>query len=197
MQRDIEQAVRCLRSGGVVAFPTDTLYGLGADAFNPSALERVFAIKERQSGLALPVLIDGYDQLEMVARDVPEAASLLAGRFWPGPLTLIVAKAPHVPGRLTAGGATVAVRMPDHPVPRAIVRRLGRPITGTSANVSGQPDPRTLDEVEAQLGGRIDYIVASGPAPAGAASTVVDITTGLPKLVREGAVPFQEIAKLV
>ena len=197
MQRDIEQAVRCLRNGGVAAFPTDTLYGLGADVFNLPALERVFAIKDRPSGLALPVLIDGFDQLEMVARDVPEAAWVLAQRFWPGPLTLIFAKALHLPGKLTAGGATVAVRMPDHPVPRAIARRLGSPITGTSANLSGQPDPRTLDEVEAQLGGRLDYIVASGPAPAGAASTVVDITTGLPKLIREGAVSFQEITKLL
>ena len=197
MQRDIEQAVRCLRNGGVAAFPTDTLYGLGADVFNLPALERVFAIKDRLSGLALPVLIDGFDQLEMVARDVPEAAWVLAQRFWPGPLTLIFAKALHLPGKLTAGGATVAVRMPDHPVPRAIARRLGSPITGTSANLSGQPDPRTLDEVEAQLGGRLDYIVASGPAPAGAASTVVDITTGLPKLIREGAVSFQEITKLL
>lgn len=197
MQRDIEQAVRCLRDGGVVAFPTDTLYGLGADALNPSALERVFAIKERPPGLALPALIDGWDQMAMVSRDVPEAARLLAERFWPGPLTLIVTKAAHVPGRLTADGPTVAVRMPDHPVPRAIARRLGRPITGTSANVSGQPDPRTLEELFDQLGRRLDYVVSSGPSPAGTASTVVDITGETPKLLRQGAVSLESVAAVL
>ncbi len=197
MQLGIERAVRCLRMGGVVAFATDTLYGLGANVFDTAALDKLFEIKERPSGLALPVLIDGWDQLQMVADDVPGSAKALGERFWPGSLTLVVNKSPRVPGRLTADGTTVAVRMPDHPVPRAIARRLGRPITGTSANISGRANPGTLDELREQLEGRLDYIVDFGPAPGGVASTVVDITRGPPVLVREGAVPFSEITKII
>ena len=190
---EVEEAVRVLRTGGVVAFPTDTLYGLGANVFDPSAIERLFAIKERPAGLALPVLIDDWRQLEMVAAGVPEEAAVLAERFWPGPLTLVLTKSAAVPDLLTAGAATIAVRMPDHPVPRAIAAALGSPITGTSANVSGRPDPESLEEVKDQLGGRLGFIVGCGPAPAGTASTIVDITSGAPKLLRTGAISLESI----
>ena len=192
-QVEVEQAVRALRNGGVVALPTDTLYGLGADVFSQSAVEAIFAIKERPSGLALPVLVDDWDQLEKVAGNIPNAARALAERFWPGPLTLVVKKAAQVSDRVTAGAPTVAVRMPDHPVPRAIARLLGGPITGTSANISGRPDPRDLDELRAQIGHKVDYVVTVGPPPMGAASTIVDITGETPALIREGAIPFDAI----
>jgi L-threonylcarbamoyladenylate synthase len=193
---EIDEAERCLRAGGVVAFPTDTLYGLGADVFNPAALNRVFAIKERTSGLALPVLIDSWSQLDRLTTNVPARARALADAFWPGPLTLVIDKAAEVPERLTAGAPTVAVRLPDHPVPRAILRRFGGPITGTSANLSGGPDPMTLAKLKALLGDRVDYIMTCGPAPQGIASTIVDITTEPPTLIREGAIPFQRVMKI-
>ena len=183
-----------LRNGGVVGFATDTLYGLGADVFNPAALQKVFDIKERPEGLALPVLIDSWAQFEMVAADVPPVLRALTDRYWPGSLTLVVSKSTAVPDLLTAGAPTVAVRMPDHPVPRSLARMFGGPITGTSANRSGEADLKSLEELTAQLGDRLDYIVAAGPEPVGTASTIIDITGGTPKLIRQGVVPFEDIA---
>ena len=196
-EKELEGAVRLLREGGVAAIPTDTLYGLAADAFNSDAIEQVFAIKERPDGMALPVLLSDTEQLSIVALKAPEAAHLLAEAYWPGPLTLIVRKAENLPMRLTAGQATVAVRVPDHPVPRELARRLGRPITGTSANISGAPDPKSLDELRQQVGERVDCVVGAGPDPAGTASTIVDLTGDTPKLIREGAIPFSEIAGIL
>ena len=195
---DLELAVNVLRSGGVAAIPTDTLYGLAADAFNASAIEKVFAIKERPEGLALPVLLSGWEQLSLVSRELPDAARILAAAYWPGSLTLVLRRAATLPPRLTAGGDTVAARVPGHPAPRELARRLGRPVTGTSANRSGAPDPQSLEELRRQVGGRVDCIVSAGPAPAGAASTIVDLTNiGGVRLLREGAIPFPNIAALL
>ncbi len=188
---DLKRAVRHLKIGGVVAIPTDTLYGLAADIFNPTALDRVFAVKGRKEDQALPVLINGWEQAEMVAMDIPPKARSLAERFWPGPLTIVVLGSEGLPDRLTAGGPTVAVRLPAHPVPIALIEKLGGPISGTSANISGGADPSTLEELTAQIGGLADYVVKSGPAPNGTASTVVDITSHRPKLLREGAISFR------
>ncbi len=192
-ETDLERAVRVLKEGGVVAIPTDTLYGLAADVFNPIALDRVFAIKGRPADLALPVLVNGWEQVTMVAQKLPPQAATLTKRFWPGALTLVVAKAQGLPDRLTAGGPTVAVRMPDHPAPIQLIDGLGGPITGTSANISGGPDLLTLAELTGQIGEKVDHIVTDGPEPAGIASTVIDITSGQPKLLREGAIPFEQI----
>ncbi|MCH8298875.1 MAG: threonylcarbamoyl-AMP synthase [Chloroflexi bacterium] len=190
---DLERAVAVLKNGGVVAIPTDTLYGLAADVFNPAALDRVFAVKGRPDDLALPVLVSGWEQVKRVAENFPPQAQNLAERFWPGGLTLVVQKIPGLPDRLTAGGPTVAVRMPGHPVPIQLIDGLGGPITGTSANISGDADIPSLAELTAQIGGRVDYIVKSGPVPEGKASTVIDITSGHPKLLREGAIPFDRV----
>ncbi len=173
--------------------PTDTLYALAADVFSLAALERVFAIKLRPPGLALPVLVGCWDQVELVAKDATETARQLAGRFWPGPLTLILPKAARLPDRVTGGRDTVAVRMPDHHTPLAITMELASPITGTSANRSGQQDLLTLEAIEAELGGEVDYIMPSGPPPSGIPSTVIDVTSGNPLLVRAGALDFEEI----
>ncbi len=181
----------------MVAVPTDTLYGLAADAFNTEAIEKVFAIKERPEGMALPVLLSGVGQLASVTSCVPDAVATLAEAYWPGPLTLILERSDALPPRLTAAGTTVAVRVPAHPVPRELARLLGRPITGTSANISGAPDPRTLDELREQLGGRVDCLIEAGPSPAGTASTILDLSGDEPGLVREGAIPFAEIAALL
>jgi len=179
-----------------VAIPTDTLYGLAADVFNTAALDRIFAIKGRSDDLALPVLVRGWDQLEMVAENTPPKTRALAERFWPGALTLVVQKANGLPDRLTAGGPTVAVRMPGHPVPIELTNGLGGPITGTSANISGGADLLTLDELSSQLGERVDLIVEKGPTPKGTASTIVDIISGKPKLLREGAISFQQVLEI-
>ena len=192
-QKSIDEAVRLLRAGGVVVFPTDTLYGLGVDAFSVSALERVCAIKGRPSGLALPLLVSCWEQVNLVASDVPEAGSRLASKFWPGPLTLVLPKLAQLPDLVTGDGDTVAVRMPAHAVAMALIRQLSRPITGTSANRSGSPDLLTLEAVKAQLGDLVDYVISSGPVPNGMPSTVVDVTSNEPQLLRQGALPFQEV----
>ena len=187
---DLAKALQHLKDGGVVAIPTDTLYGLAADVFNLAALDRVFQIKERSEDLALPVLVSGWQQVEMVARDIPAQAEALAERFWPGALTLVAMKAEKVSDLLTAGRPAVAIRMPGHPVPIWLAKSLGRPITGTSANITGGADPSSLEELTAQIGGRVDYIVTSGPAPEGTASTIVDVSSDSLRLIREGAIPF-------
>ena len=193
----MDYAIACLTRGGVLAIPTDTLYGLAADAFNPDAIERVFSIKERPEGMALPVLLSGAEQLEQVAASVPPEAIRLAESYWPGPLTLIVGRSEVLPERLTAGQSTVAVRVPDHPVPRALAKRLGRPVTGTSANISGAVDPQSIEELRRQVGARVDLLIEEGPTPAGTASTIVDLSEEEPRLIREGAIPFGEIAALL
>ena len=192
IDKDIQEAVKLLKTGGVVVFPTDTLYGLGADVFSVSALERVFSIKGRPLGLALPVLVNCWEQVKLVAR-FTEVGAKLAERFWPGPLTLVLPKRDHLPGLVTGGKNTVAVRMPDHRVPLALSRDLGGPITGTSANLSGAPDLLTLETLQAQLGEQVDYIIRTGPVPNGTASTVVDVTEETPRLVRSGAISLESI----
>ena len=192
---DLERAVGVLKDGGVVAIPTDTLYGLAADVFNTTAIDRVFDIKGRPQDLALPVLVSGWEQVATVAENVPAQAQALAERFWPGALTLVMTKAAVLPDRLTAGGPTVAVRMPDHPAPIKLINGLGGPITGTSANISGGADPSTLAELSDQLGGRVAHVFDEGPEPKGTASTVVDITSGEPRLLREGAIPFEQVVQ--
>ena len=173
-----------------MAFPTDTLFGLGADVFSQPALEKVFAIKGRPEGQALPVLVSGWDQVGMVAGEISQMAERLASRFWPGALTLVLWRLRKLPDLVTGGGETVAVRMPNHPVPLALAAGLGRPITGTSANRSGQADLLSREEVVDHLGHRVDYVVRCGPVPEGVASTVIDLTAEEPRLLREGALPF-------
>ena len=190
---ELERATRSLGNGGVVVFPTDTLYGLGADVFSLPALQRIFSIKGRPANLALPVLVARLDQVEAVALPMSSQARRLAQRFWPGPLTLVMRRSPELPDLVTGGANTVAVRMPNHLVPLALARRLGRPIPGTSANLSGQPDLLDLSALETQLGGLVDYIIQAGPVPAGTPSTIVDVTGDAPQLLREGAISLQEI----
>ena len=194
---ELEKAVRFLGSDGVVVFPTDTLYGLGADVFSLPALQRIFSIKGRPPELALPVLVAGLDQVEAVALPMSGEARRLAQRFWPGPLTLVMRRSPQLPDLVTGGADTVAVRMPGHPVPLELARRLGRPITGTSANLSGRPDLLDLDALESQLGHLVDYIIRAGPAPTGTASTVVDITGGAPRLLRQGVLSLEEVLEAI
>ena len=188
LEDQIEEGVALLRRGGIVAYPTDTLYGLGVDAFCEEAVERVFIVKGRPQGMPLPLLLGDARELHRVTDTRTPMLETLAKQFWPGPLTLVVPAGALVPALVTARGWTVAVRVPDHPIARELARRLGGPITGTSANRSGGPDPHTADAVRRQIGRHVDRVIQGGPAPVGRASTVLDITGPVPRLLREGAI---------
>jgi len=196
IEKQIKLAVAILKKGGIVAFPTDTVYGLGADPLNGQAVARIYKVKNRPPNLPLPLLLAEKSDLLRVAGVVPKIAWQLVERFLPGGLTLVLRKSPWVPSAVTAGGDTVAVRIPDHPVPIALIRGLGTPIVGTSANLSGRPSPVTAEEVRQQLGAEVDFIINGGRCPGGADSTVLDVTGKVPVLIREGAIPTAEITKL-
>jgi L-threonylcarbamoyladenylate synthase len=194
LQREIEKGVEILQKGGVIAFPTDTVYGLGADAFNSTAVERIYEIKNRPKHQQFPLLIADVKQLTALAEPIPEIAWFLARRFWPGGLTLVLSKTNSVPPHLTSG-TTIAVRLPDHPVCQALIQHLGNPIIGTSANVSGQPAALTAQEVGQQLEGRVDLIINGGKCPGGKESTVVDVTAEAPVILRQGIISSHEVDK--
>ena len=194
LQREIEKGVKILQKGGVIAFPTDTVYGLGADAFNSTAVERIYEIKNRPKHRQLPLLIADVERLITLADSIPEIAWFLARRFWPGGLTLVLPKTDSLPAYL-APGPTIAVRVPDHPVCLALIQHLGNPVIGTSANISGQPAALTAEEVGQQLGGKIDFIINGGKCPGGKESTVVNVTRESPIILRQGIIPSHEIDK--
>jgi len=191
----IEQAIDILKKGGIVAFPTDTVYGLGANAGDEEAVLRVYEAKGKPRHLPLPLLLGDVSQITAVARDVPELAWRLAQHFLPGGLTLVLYKSPSVSSMITGGGEMVAVRMPDHPVPIALIEGLGAPITGTSANLTGSPSPITAQEVHYQMGDRVDLIIDGGRCPGGIASTVLDLTGEAPSILREGVISREEIKR--
>jgi len=190
----MEEAARCLRGGGLVAFPTDTLYGLAAVASNDAAVERLFAAKRRSRDRPLPILIASVADIDAVATHVSTAARRLMEAFWPGGLTLVLPRRPGFRSLALAGGETVALRVPAHPVALELLRRVGEPLTGTSANLSGRPGPRSAEEVRRHLGDRVDLVVDAGPSPGGVESTVVDCTVDPPRVLREGAVPAERVA---
>lgn len=189
----LERAVALLCSGRLVAYPTDTLYGLAALPTDSRAVERLFAAKGRPAERAVPLLIASPADLALVAEAVPEVAQRLMRAFWPGALTIVLRRASAF--RSDAIGETVAVRVPDHPVPRALVRLLGAPITGTSANSSGGPDPLTAEDVRAQLGDAVDLVIDGGRCPGARPSTVVDCTAERPRVVRAGSIGHEELVR--
>ncbi len=195
MERKIHQAIETLKNGGIVAFPTDTVYGLGADASSHEAILRIYEAKRRPRRLALPLLLADVSQIPSVARDMPEIAWLLAKHFLPGALTLVLYKSPSVSSLITGGSEKIAVRVPAHPIPIALLEGLDSPITGTSANLTGRPSPLTTREVYNQLGDRVDLII-DGECPGGVVSTVVDITTNPIRILREGAISSEEILRI-
>jgi len=179
-----------------VAFPTDTVYGLGACAGNQRAVERIYAVKERPQNMALSLLLAHPSQISEVAEPVPQIAWLLAEKFLPGALTLVLPKSDLVPDFITAGGMTVAIRIPAHPIPIALIEGLGMPITGTSANLSAQPSALTADEVYSQFGDKVDLVIDGGRCPGGRESTVVDVTGEMPVVLREGAISEEELKQV-
>ena len=194
LPREIEKGVTILEKGGVIAFPTDTVYGLGADAFNSRAVERIYEIKNRPRHQQLPLLIADTSILTAMAGEIPGIAWFLAERFWPGGLTLVLPKADYLPAYL-APGHSIAVRVPNHPICLTLIQHLGNPVIGTSANISGQPAALTADEVGQQLGEKIDFIINGGKCPGGKESTVVDVSSQEPVILRQGLIPAHEIDK--
>jgi len=192
----LTEAVAVLRGGGVIVYPSDTVYGLGAAASDAQAVERVFAVKGRDTEKPLSLLLANATDLAPLCADVSPAARTLAERYWPGPLTLVLRRSPAFRSAALGGGDTVAVRVPDHPFLRDLIRALGEPITGTSANRSGRPACRSAQEAERELGDAADLIVDGGPSGIGPESTVVDLTRGLPLVLREGAIPRTEVDRL-
>lgn len=190
-------AVRLLRAGRVIAYPTDTVYGVGASGFNERAIEQLYVVKDRPREKAIPYLLASAASLKLVARDIPDAARLLAAKFWPGGLTLIVPATPRVPKILIAGGDTIAVRVPDQATTRALIDAAGAPLATTSANLSGAPDPSTAQQVLAQLNGRIPLILDGGATRGNVPSTVVDVTTDPPKVQRVGVIGVKEIERVL
>jgi L-threonylcarbamoyladenylate synthase len=183
----ITRAVAALRAGQVVAFPTDTVYGLGAHSGLAEAIEQLYQIKGREHQKAIPLLLARTEDVSAVARDVPDLAWRLAARFWPGPVTLVLLGAATLLDVLTAGAPTVAVRVPAHPLALRLISALGVPLATTSANLSGQPEAVTAQEVWAALGARVALVLDGGRCPGGVASTLVDVTTAPPTIRRRGA----------
>lgn len=188
---EIQAALKILQNGGIVAFPTDTVYGLGALAFNNNAIESIYKAKNRPIEKAIPILIGDLSDFEKVAGDIPNMALRFASRFWPGPLTCIVPKKQTLPLAVSAT-TTVAVRIPDHIDARALLRAAG-PMAVTSANISGGQNPSTAQEVYDQLNGRIPLILDGGTTQGGIPSTLVDCTGELPMILREGPITLNEL----
>jgi L-threonylcarbamoyladenylate synthase len=191
----LQRAVDCLLAGGLVAFPTDTVYGLGALVWNEASIRRIYAAKERPPEKAIPVLVADIAAARRLVAKLPATAEALATHFWPGPLTLVVPCGDGLPEFLTSGSGTVALRVPDHPVTLRLLALLGQPLAVTSANRSGLPSPLTAQEVLDQLAGRIDAVVDGGPCPGGQPSTVVSLVTEPPILLRAGPIDIKDLAE--
>lgn len=187
-----QKALNVLQNGGLVAFPTDTVYGVGALAFDGAAVESIYTAKDRPVEKAIPILIADLDDLARVTSSpLPPLAVKLASRFWPGPLTILVPKRADLPESVSAS-ATVGVRVPDHEVARALLRAAG-PMAVTSANISGAQSPVTAQEVYEQLGGRVAVIIDGGRTPGGVPSTLVDCTESELKILREGPISLDDL----
>ncbi|MDQ4076198.1 MAG: L-threonylcarbamoyladenylate synthase [Chloroflexota bacterium] len=184
----LAQALALLRQGEVVALPTDTVYGIASDSLNPDAIMRLYEVKERPPQKAIPLLLANERQMLDVTREAPDVVWDIVSLYWPGALTVVLPAAPHLPAILTAGGDTVAVRLPDSRVVRVLAEGLGRPLAVTSANLSGQDNCRTAEAVFAAIGTRLPLILDGGATPGEQPSTVLDLTTSPPRILREGPV---------
>lgn len=193
----MEEAAQLIRSGELVAFPTETVYGLGADALNPQASKKIYAAKGRPSDNPLIVHIAKFEDLEEIAKEVPQEAKKLADAFWPGPLTMIVNKNEKVPYETTGGMDTVAIRMPDHPAALELIRQSGCLIAAPSANTSGRPSPTLAEHVAEDLGGRIPMILDGGEVGIGIESTIIDLTEKIPMILRPGYITKEMLEAVI
>ena len=186
-----------IRSGGVVVYPTETVYGLGADPFNPVAFERIFSLKGREAEKGLILLIRGRRDLDTLVADIPRAAEVLMDAFWPGPLTLVFPASPSLPDHLVGSTSTIALRVSDAPMASALLRHVGGPITSTSANRSGLPPARSAREALDTLGRNVDLILDGGTAPDSRPSTLVDVSVPHPRILRPGRISETDINRVL
>lgn len=189
----IREAAEVLQRGGLVAFPTETVYGLGANALDDQAVRRIFEAKRRPSDNPIIIHIAHFEDLYVLARDIPESAERLTRRFWPGPLTLILPRSELVPDAPTAGLSTVAIRMPSHPVARALIQTADIPVAAPSANLAGRPSPTSAAHVIADLADRIDLVLDGGEIVYGVESTVLDLTSDPPVVLRPGPITVEDL----
>jgi L-threonylcarbamoyladenylate synthase len=190
---DLNRAVAVLQGGGVVAFPTETYYGLAVDPFNPLALNHLFSLKQRNISKPILTLVDDRESLSTLVQEIPKLYEPLMNEFWPGPLTLIFRARVNLPSLLTAGTATIGVRQSSHPFARQLLRAFGRPLTATSANISGRAAAVDAYEVKAQFGSKIDMVFDGGKTPGIVGSTIIGLEGERLKLIREGVIPFNDI----
>ncbi|UCD80736.1 MAG: threonylcarbamoyl-AMP synthase [Desulfobacterales bacterium] len=195
--KTIMKAASVVRSGGVIAFPTRCLYGLGADAFNTEAVRRIFSIKQRPDVKPVLILIADVSQLDRLVKNVTEVAADIMRKFWPGEVTLVFEAGDVVPPVLTGGSGKIGIRLPGHPVASALVKAVAGPVTGTSANLSGDPGCHRIEDLVPQVARQLDLILNAGPLKGGSGSTVVDVTAGKPRILREGTISADEIMNLV
>lgn len=194
---DLNRAVAVLNEGGVVAFPTETYYGLAVDPLNPMALNYLFTLKQRDIAKPILTLVDDRDSLSSLVHEIPIVYNQLMEKFWPGPLTLIFQAKINLPILLTAGTSTIGVRQSSHPFARQLLRAFGRPITATSANISGQDAAVDAYEVKAHFGDQIDMVFDGGMAPGILGSTIIGLDGIQLNLIREGVIPYEEILRTV
>lgn len=194
---EIENAARIIQEGGLVAFPTETVYGLGADALNSLAVARIFEVKNRPQFDPLIVHVADLRQAEILVKKLPSRAVQLAEAFWPGPLTLVLEKSSLIPDLVTSSLPTVAFRVPDHPLALGLIRESGRPIAAPSANSFGGVSPTTADHVRQSLGNKVDLVLDGGPCRVGVESTVLSLTGEIPVLLRPGGVSLEELQALL
>ncbi len=193
----IQEAAEAIAAAKVVVFPTRCLYGLGADAFDRDAVEKVFTLKHRPENKPILVLIQNRREVSRLAAEVPEAAGRLMNEIWPGDLTLVFFARPEVPVLLTAGTGKIGIRLPGHPVAAALVEAAGRPITGTSANLAGRPGAATIQDLPDEIADHVDLILDAGPLKGGVGSIVVDVTVDPPKVLREGTLLGSDLEAFV
>lgn len=193
----IKLAAEVIKKGGLVAFPTETVYGLGADALNEKAVKKIFKVKGRPADDPIIVHVADRKELKRLAEEIPEEAEELIERFWPGPLTLVLKKTERVPKVTTGGLETVAVRMPDNAIALSLIKEAGTPIAAPSANLFGKPSPTSAKHVEHDLGGKVDLIIDGGSTRIGVESTVLDVTSSPPVLLRPGGVTLEELKEVV
>jgi len=190
-EKTIRIAAQTVRKGGVIVYPTDTVYGLGCDPFNQEAVKRIFTIKGERTK-PLPILASNIKEAEKIAH-ITEKAQKLAEKFWPGPLTMVLLKKPSLLDVVTCGLDSVGVRVPNHPVALELIREAGGLLVGTSANKSGEKPPQTAEEVARQIGEEVDLVLDGGFAPLGESSTIVDLIMGTPRILRHGPVKVDDI----
>ncbi len=189
----IEKAARIIKAGGIIIFPTRTLYGIGADALNPKAVDRVFSIKKRLASKPISILVDSISAVRSLVSEIPPSAEVLMEKFWPGRMTIVFKADDQVPSNLTAGTGKIGIRVPEHPVAVKLLQFLDVPVTGTSANFSGSKGCHRITDLPSDMIGQMNLILDSGSLRGGIGSTVIDVTTFPPTILREGVVSRQAV----